>query len=158
MNIVSVCVRMIMILVIYGGVCKITAAHTVGLGRCTNSRNHTCFDGNVNKEYAQSLQNGCPCDSSYNPNAQGNKTNPLDRLSPKTFDINYYKDLKEKKVLLHSDQELFNNGAADDYVHAFLNDSRNFFDQFAISMIKMGDIKPPNGSTGEIRNNCRKIN
>jgi peroxidase len=33
-----------------------------------------------------------------------------------------------------------------------------FFEQFAKSMVKMGNITPLTGSRGEIRKRCRKIN
>lgn len=33
-----------------------------------------------------------------------------------------------------------------------------FFEQFANSMVKMGNISPLTGSNGEIRKNCRQIN
>ena len=83
---------------------------------------------------------------------------PLDLQTPTTFDNNYYKNLISTKGLLHSDQELYNGGSTDSQVKAYSNSSGSLYSDFAAAMIKMGDISPLTGSSGEIRKNCRKIN
>jgi peroxidase len=43
-------------------------------------------------------------------------------------------------------------------VHRFASNQKDFFRNFAASMIKMGNISPLTGKDGEIRNNCRRVN
>lgn len=43
-------------------------------------------------------------------------------------------------------------------VKSFALNEELFFEQFAKSMIKMGNIGPLTGLNGEIRKNCRRIN
>ncbi|KAD6120304.1 hypothetical protein E3N88_11575 [Mikania micrantha] len=67
-------------------------------------------------------------------------------------------DLVVLSGLLRSDQALFNGGETDELVSKFSESKKDFFKDFAKSMIKMGDIKPLTGNRGQIRCNCRKIN
>jgi peroxidase len=82
----------------------------------------------------------------------------LDLLTPTTFDNNYYKNLERRRGLLHSDQQLFNGGSTDYLVSFYTTYPIAFFIDFAVAMVKMGNIKPLTGNNGEIRKNCRKIN
>ncbi|CAI0418360.1 unnamed protein product [Linum tenue] len=79
--------------------------------------------------------------------------------SPARFDGSYFKNLVEKKGLLHSDQALFAGGSTDSVVKGYgSNNGRSFWFDFASSMVKMGNIKPLTGNRGQIRVNCRKVN
>ncbi|CAI0418379.1 unnamed protein product [Linum tenue] len=79
--------------------------------------------------------------------------------SPARFDGSYFKNLVEKKGLLHSDQALFAGGSTDSVVKGYgSNNGRSFWFDFASSMVKMGNIKPLTGNLGQIRVNCRKVN
>lgn len=82
---------------------------------------------------------------------------PLDP-TPARFDSAYFNSLMHKKGLLHSDQELFNGGATDELVKKYSEDPEDFWEDFAESMIKMGNIKPLTGKQGQVRSNCRKVN
>lgn len=83
----------------------------------------------------------------------------LDKVSPANFDNSYFKNLVENMGLLSSDQVLFSsNDKSRELVKKYAGDQGEFFKQFAESMIKMGNISPLTGSSGEIRKNCRKIN
>ncbi|VAI03724.1 unnamed protein product [Triticum turgidum subsp. durum] len=87
----------------------LTGAHTIGLARCTNFRDHIYNDTNIDAGFAKSRQSGCP-------RATGSGDNnlaPLDLQTPTVFENDYYKNLVQKRGLLHLDQELFNGGAAD---------------------------------------------
>jgi peroxidase len=54
---------------------------------------------------------------------------------------------------------LFNGGATDAQVQSYVVGSQTaFFADFVAGMIKMGDITPLTGSSGQIRNNCRRVN
>ncbi|KAJ0743295.1 putative peroxidase [Helianthus annuus] len=63
-----------------------------------------------------------------------------------------------KKGLLNSDQALFNGGETAELVSKYNMNHEEFLEDFAKSMIKMGDIKPLTGNRGEIHNNYRKVN
>eukprot|EP00253_Pinus_taeda_P001251 PITA_01251 len=95
------------------------------------------------------------------PSATGSgdsNLSPLDYMAPTVFDNNYYVNLKSKKGLLHSDQELFNGGSTDSQVTTYSSNQNTFFSDFAAAIVKMGNIKPLTGTSGEIRKNCRKPN
>lgn len=84
----------------------------------------------------------------------------LDVSTPNAFDNNYYSNLLIGKGLLQSDQELFSTPGADtiDIVSNFSVNQTLFFQAFAESMIKMGNLSPLTGTDGEIRSNCSRIN
>lgn len=63
------------------------------------------------------------------------------------------------KGLLNSDQVLLTKSEASmDLVKKYAENNELFFEQFAKSMIKMGNVSPLTGPRGEVRKNCRKIN
>ncbi|EOY20026.1 Peroxidase superfamily protein isoform 2, partial [Theobroma cacao] len=130
----------------------LSGSHTIGLARCTSFRTHIYNDSNIDASFAKSLQRKCP------KSGKDNVHQPLDFQTPTSFDNLYYHNLLKMKGLLHSDQELFNGASADCLVEEYAADTSAFFKAFAKSMIKMGDIKPLTGSSGEIRTNCRKVN
>ncbi|CAJ2673022.1 unnamed protein product [Trifolium pratense] len=59
-----------------------------------------------------------------------------------------------------NDQQLFstNGSSTISIVNSFANNQTAFFNQFAQSMINMGNISPLTGSQGEIRIDCKKVN
>ncbi|XP_057835259.2 peroxidase 4-like [Cryptomeria japonica] len=130
----------------------LAGGHTIGEARCTSFRDHIYKDSNIAKSYATSLQAKCP------RSGGDNNLSPLDLHTPTVFENNYYKNLQSQKGLLHSDQELFHGGSTDSEVKTYSSNQNAFFNDFAAAMVKMGDIKPLTGSSGEIRKNCRKPN
>jgi peroxidase len=83
----------------------------------------------------------------------------LDFVSPTKFDNSYFKNILAYKGLLSSDQVLLTKDeASKELVKKYAENSQLFFEQFAKSMVKMGNISPLTGSRGEIRKNCRKVN
>jgi peroxidase len=75
------------------------------------------------------------------------------------FDNQYYKNLQQRKGLLHSDQELLNGvGANAATVNQFANAAGTFFTNFRTAMIKMDNLSPLTGKHGEIRLNCHTVN
>lgn len=104
--------------------------------------------------FAQVRATNCPRDTG----SGDNNLAPLDLQSPTTFDNNYFTNLVNRRGLLHSDQQIYNGGPTDQFVREYYNDPRSFASDFVEAMIKMGDIRPLIGSSGEIRRNCRKIN
>jgi peroxidase len=100
------------------------------------------------------LQNLCPLTD------DGNKTTALDRNSTDLFDNHYFQNLLNNKGLLSSDQELFSstNLTTKDLVQTYSTNQNLFLNDFANSMIKMGNISPLTGSSGEIRKKCSVVN
>ncbi|KAJ1394125.1 Secretory peroxidase [Sesbania bispinosa] len=130
----------------------LSGAHTIGLARCVQFRAHIYNDSNIDASFAKSLQGKCPRSGSDNILA------PLDHQTPTHFDNLYFKNLLDKKALLHSDQELFNGSSTDNLVKKYATNTAAFFKAFAKAMVKMSRIKPLTGSQGQIRINCRKVN
>ena len=83
---------------------------------------------------------------------------PLDAATPREFDNGYYRNLVAGAGLLHSDQELFNNGPLDALVRLYSANGAAFSSDFAASMVRLGNVGPLTGSAGEVRLDCRKVN
>ncbi|CAN6226601.1 unnamed protein product [Urochloa humidicola] len=129
----------------------LSGAHTIGQAQCQNFRDHIT-ESNINPTFAASLRTNCP--------ATGGDTNlaPLDVTTPNTFDNAYYNNLLNQRGLLHSDQELFNNGSTDNTVMNFASNAAAFSSAFATAMVKMGNLSPLTGTNGQIRLACSKVN
>jgi len=132
----------------------ILGAHTIGQARCVSFRDHIYKDNDIDSSFAKIRQGNCPRSSG----SGDDNLAPLDLQTPTAFDNNYFKNLVNRKGLLHSDQVLFDGGSTDSLVKTYSNDASAFSCDFITAMIKMGDIKPLTGLSGEIRKNCRKIN
>lgn len=133
----------------------LSGGHTIGQARCTTFRNRIYNDANIDSTFRASLQSNCP--NSTDGTGDGNLA-PLDTLSPTTFDNSYYTDLLNMRGLLHSDQELFGNQPTDSQVSTYASSSSTFFSDFGNAMIKMGNLSPLTGSSGEIRTVCSRVN
>ncbi|GMI73234.1 peroxidase 52 [Hibiscus trionum] len=132
----------------------LSGAHTIGQARCTSFRARIYNESNIDASFAQTRQRNCP-------RATGSGDNnlaPLDIQTPTSFDNNYFKNLVSNRGLLHSDQQLFNGGSTDSIVRVYGNNPSSFNSDFVAAMIKMGDISPLTGSSGEVRKNCRRVN
>ncbi|KAK7312878.1 hypothetical protein VNO77_37091 [Canavalia gladiata] len=130
----------------------LSGGHTIGQAQCQFFRNRIYNETNIDANFANTRKANCP--------ASGGDTNlaPLDTLTPNRFDNNYYNDLVTRRGLLHSDQVLFNGGSQDALVRTYSGNNAAFFRDFAASMVKMGNISPLTGTSGEIRKNCRVVN
>ena len=141
-------------------VVALSGAHTIGLSRCTsfrqrlyNQSGNGMADATLDASYAAHLRQGCP--------RSGGDDNlfPLDFVSPARFDNFYFKNLLVGKGLLSSDEVLLTKSAETAaLVKAYADDVDLFFQHFAQSMVKMGNISPLTGAQGEIRKNCRRLN
>lgn len=130
----------------------LSGAHTIGQARCTTFRSRLASDANIDPAYVASLRPNCPASGG------DNTLSPLDVQTPNAFDNAYYQNLLQRRGLLHSDQELFNNGTQDSLVQSYASSGSLFASDFAAAMVKMGNISPLTGTQGEIRRNCRRIN
>ncbi|ONK69858.1 uncharacterized protein A4U43_C05F27500 [Asparagus officinalis] len=138
----------------------LSGAHTIGDSRCTSFRqrlyNQTgngLPDPTLDPSYAAELKQRCP--------KSGGDQNlfVLDCVSPFKFDNFYFKNLIDKKGLLSSDEILFTQSPATmELVKKYAESNELFFDHFAKSMVKMGNITPLTGKRGEIRKICRRVN
>lgn len=121
-------------------------AHTLGQAQCFTFRSRIYSNGtDIDPGFASTRKRTCP--------ATGGNSNlaPLDLVTPNSFDNNYYKNLRQKKGLLTSDQVLFNGGSTDSIVTEYSNNPKIFASDFAAAMVKMGDISPLTGQNGIIR-------
>ncbi|XVF82009.1 hypothetical protein PTKIN_Ptkin16aG0008500 [Pterospermum kingtungense] len=132
----------------------LSGAHTIGQARCTSFRARIYNESNIDSSFAQTRQRNCPRASG----SGDNNLAPLDVQTPTSFNNDYFKNLINRKGLLHSDQQLFNGGSTDSTVRGYSNSPSSFSSDFVSAMIKMGDISPLTGSSGEIRKNCRRAN
>ncbi|CAM6121126.1 unnamed protein product [Calypogeia fissa] len=138
----------------------LSGAHTFGKTQCGtisprlyNFQNSGTADPTINSAYLGTLQGECPNGGSTST------TVDLDQATPVVFDNAYYANLLTGKGTLFSDQALESEGGSTaSTVNGYSGNQNQFFDQFANSVIKMGRIGPPSGSTGQVRLNCRKVN
>ncbi|KAL5580568.1 hypothetical protein UlMin_013010 [Ulmus minor] len=132
----------------------LSGAHTIGKARCLVFRDRIYNETNIDRSFAKERQENCPRRTGSGDNNLAN----LDVKTPNNFDNVYYKNLLQKKGLLHSDQILFNGDSTDSLVKKYSNNPNLFSSDFVIAMIKMGDIQPLTGSKGEIRKHCARPN
>ncbi|KAL7247207.1 hypothetical protein ACSBR2_002176 [Camellia fascicularis] len=130
----------------------LSGSHTIGQASCVTFRRRIYNETNIDSSLATFRKFNCP--------ASGNDTNlsALDATTPLIFDNAYFKNLMTNKGLLHSDQQLFNGGSTDSLVTTYSNSPATFYTDFATAIVKMGNLGPLTGSSGQIRTNCRKIN
>ncbi|GAB4848517.1 Peroxidase 72 [Ancistrocladus abbreviatus] len=138
----------------------LSGSHTIGDARCTSFRQRLYNqsgsakpDCTLDQSYAAQLRLRCP--------RSGGDQNLffLDYATPFKFDNTYYKNILAARGLLNSDQVLFTKSESSmELVKKYAENNELFFEQFAMSMIKMGNISPLTGTRGEIRKHCRKVN
>ncbi|XP_075490690.1 peroxidase 72-like [Primulina tabacum] len=138
----------------------LSGSHSIGNARCVsfrqrlyNQTGNSLPDPTLDQSYASQLRARCP--------KSGGDQNLffLDFATPTKFDNSYFKNLLSSKGLLSSDQILVTkNQVSLELVKKYAAINELFFEQFAKSMVKMGNISPLTGSRGEIRKHCRKIN
>ncbi|CAL5425677.1 unnamed protein product [Camellia sinensis] len=141
----------------------LSGSHTIGLARCAtfssrlfNFSGTGAPDSTMDTTMVSDLQGRCPT------TGDGNNTAPLDRNSIDLFDNHYFQNLVNGKGLLQSDQILYSSDEAatttKSLVELYSNNLSLFLGDFAKSMIKMGNINPLTGSSGQIRKDCRAVN
>ncbi|KAI3679717.1 hypothetical protein L2E82_51050 [Cichorium intybus] len=130
----------------------LSGSHTIGQARCTVFRARLYNENNINSSFATSLRSNCPSSGG------DNNLSPLDVASPTSFDNAYFNNLLNQNGVLHSDQQLFNGGSTDAQVRTYGSNSATFLTDFANGMVKMSNLNPLTGSSGEVRTNCRRTN
>ncbi|TVU40205.1 hypothetical protein EJB05_13656, partial [Eragrostis curvula] len=134
----------------------LSGAHTLGIAHCpsfeTRLYNFTGAgdqDPSLDPAYAKGLASVCaPGDVA--------SVEPLDAVSPKTFDTGYYQSVYNHQALLTSDQALLDDSLTGAYVERMTNATylQTFFADFAVAMINMGRAGVRTGTDGEIRATC----
>lgn len=140
----------------------LSGAHTFGRARCgTFQQRLFNFSGSgspdptINSTFLPTLQSTCPQGGN-----NGNVFANLDLTTPDNFDNDYYINLQNQEGLLQTDQELFSTSGSDTIaiVNRYAGSQSQFFDDFASSMIKLGNIGVLTGTNGEIRTDCKRVN
>ncbi|XP_009781728.1 lignin-forming anionic peroxidase-like [Nicotiana tabacum] len=130
----------------------LSGAHTIGQSQCSSFRNRIYNASDIDASFASITRRQCP------KNGGNGTLAPLDLVTDKIFDNNYFKNLMQKKGLLQSDQVLFSGGLTDSIVSKYSKNNSVFFVDFAKAMIKMADIQPLTGRNGIIRRVCNTVN
>ncbi|KAL5973668.1 hypothetical protein ACLOJK_030323 [Asimina triloba] len=152
-------------------------SHTIGRSRCLSFKqrlydeetdssafNEVDHHHKRSSMFRRILRSICPSSGK-----RDNALVPLDFRTSTKFDNAYYLNLLEGKGLLESDNVLLSNhdqdpaiaaaagggGEAAKLVWAYASSQHRFFEEFAVSMVKMGRINPLTGEEGQIRHNCR---
>ncbi|KAL2524693.1 Peroxidase 7 [Abeliophyllum distichum] len=133
----------------------LSGAHTIGRSTCGSLQNRLFnykgtgkADPSINPKYLNFLRRKCRWASEYVE---------LDAVTPKAFDVQYYKNLEKKMGLLLTDQMLYFDSRTAPLVTALTSQSSVFHHQFAASMVKLGNIQDYDDD-GEIRLNCNRVN
>ncbi|XP_058088301.1 peroxidase 9 [Magnolia sinica] len=139
----------------------LSGGHTIGMARCVtfkqrlyNQNGNNQPDETLEKNFYYGLTSVCPSSGG------DNNISPLDFISPSKFDNYYFKLILWGKGLLNSDEVLLTGNGFNTMglVKSYAEDEGLFFNQFAKSMVKMGNISPLTGYNGEVRKNCRRVN
>lgn len=133
----------------------LSGAHTIGRVRCQIVRLFGVNIPNTNAEFRANLSKACP-----NESVDFTVFQNLDLKTPDKFDNNYYKNLRRGEGIIPSDQTLQSTpGPNQAMVKDFAQNQENFFKQFPLSTIKMGNIGViTDRKKGQIRVNCRVVN
>ncbi|RLM66721.1 cationic peroxidase SPC4-like isoform X3 [Panicum miliaceum] len=131
---------------------SLSGAHTVGKARCSS---FGAVSGPAGDDITRCITETCSAAGS------GDRLRDLDFLTPNVFDNLYFIELTLKKnqgVMLPSDQALVSDSRTSWLVQGFADNHWWFFDQFKTSMVKMSQLKGPQGNVGEVRRNCFRRN
>ncbi|XP_065628527.1 peroxidase 20 isoform X2 [Quercus suber] len=146
-----------------GDLVALSGSHTVGMARCISFRQRV-YDVSAEEHYdpykryttfRRILRSICP------KSGRDNELAPLDFTTPSRFDNHYYTNLLQGNGLLGSDNVLVtedHEGVIIEQVWAYASNQKHFFEAFAKSMVKMGNINVLTGNEGEIRRKCRFVN
>lgn len=140
----------------------VPGGHTIGFAQCfTFKRRLSNFKGSgkpdplLDSTMLQSLKSMCP---DGDGTASNSNLAPLDSVSVINFDNAYFKNLMSSMGLLESDQALVGRSEAASMVRYYSMFPYMFSNDFASSMVKMGNVGILTGLEGEIRKNCRFVN
>ncbi|XP_051124828.1 peroxidase 56-like [Andrographis paniculata] len=138
----------------------LSGGHTIGNSHCSsfttriyNFTGRGDADPTMDPNYVKELKKVCrPTDTTT--------IVQMDPGSSKDFDNDYFSIVKKRRGLFQSDAALLNNPVTKNYIqsHSFNGFDKTFFNDFAVSMQKMGRIGVLTGTAGEIRRVCSVVN
>ena len=129
--------------------------HTVGLAHCSTfaGRLRPTADPTLSPRFAAQLQAWCP------PNVDPRTAVPMDTVTPRAFDNQYFKNLQGGMGLLSSDQLLFTDSRSRPTVDAWARSGAAFDRAFVAAITKLGRVGvKTDASQGNIRHNCAAFN
>ncbi|KAG6416958.1 hypothetical protein SASPL_124399 [Salvia splendens] len=139
----------------------LSGAHTIGISHCTSFDNRLYnFTGVLGTQDPD-------LDSEYAANLKANKCKflnstvkvEMDPGSFRTFDLSYYRLVLKRRGLFQSDAALLTDSRTKSFITQIVDGSlKNFYEEFAASMEKMGRVGVKTGSVGEIRRHCAVVN
>ncbi|WCJ20681.1 Peroxidase superfamily protein [Euphorbia peplus] len=148
-----------------GDLVALSGSHTMGNARCLSFKQRVYemspeekYEGDKYKRYSpfrRILRSICPTSGSDDQLA------PLDYTTPARFDNHYFHNILQGQGLLGSDNVLVmedEEGEITEKVWAYASNQHLFFQSFANSMLKMGNINVLTGNHGDVRKNCRFLN
>ncbi|KAK1423656.1 hypothetical protein QVD17_18963 [Tagetes erecta] len=135
----------------------LSGAHTIGRSTCEsvqyrlhNYKGTKKPDPSINPVYLNYLRKKC---------RRASENVYLDATTPRTFDKQYYDNLKNKTGLLSTDQLLYSDSRTKPFVDALSFDPTLFSNQFSVSMVKLANIVDvKTQDKGEIRIKCNRVN
>ncbi|KAJ8545012.1 hypothetical protein K7X08_017595 [Anisodus acutangulus] len=134
----------------------LSGAHTIGRTTCEslqyrlyNYNGTKKSDSGLDHHYLNYLERKCRWASEYVD---------LDAVTPKKFDVQYYKNLQKGMGILLTDQLLYTDPRTAPIVTALATQPHVFENLFAASMVKMGNIQDYLSINGEVRLNCERVN
>ncbi|KAK9152247.1 hypothetical protein Syun_010556 [Stephania yunnanensis] len=135
----------------------LSGAHTIGRSSCGslqfrlyNFNGTRKPDPSIDVKYLNYLKRKCRWAS---------ELVDLDATTPRGFDAAYYTNLQKKMGLLYTDQALYTDPRTEPLVTAMATQPSLFFQQFSVSMVKLGNVQVLTGKReGEIRRNCNFVN
>ncbi|ONK74702.1 uncharacterized protein A4U43_C03F9260 [Asparagus officinalis] len=138
----------------------LSGGHTLGTSQCSffsprlyNFTGKGDADPSLDSEYVIKLKNKCkPTDTT--------KLAEMDPGSFLSFDTDYYKIVSKRRGLFSTDSALLQDAETRSYVQRQVKASnpREFFKDFGVSMVNMGNTGVLIGKQGEIRKNCAVVN
>ncbi|KAK1550683.1 hypothetical protein Q3G72_023044 [Acer saccharum] len=142
----------------------LVGAHTIGQTHCSfvsyrlyNFTTTGNSDPSINQSFLAQLQSLCP------NNGDPSQHVALDTDSQIEFDVSFFKNLREGKGVLESDQRLWEDSATGYVVQKYAGNiigllGLRFDYEFPNAMIKMSSIEVKTGTDGEIRKTCSSFN
>ncbi|KAK8672773.1 hypothetical protein V6N13_111134 [Hibiscus sabdariffa] len=128
----------------------LSGAHTLGVARCSTFKGRlSSADPTLDSSFAETLSKTC--------SGGDNAEQPFD-ATPRSFDNFYFNALMRKSGVLFSDQTLYTTPRTRGIVNGYAMNQAMFFFDFQQAMVKMGTLDVKEGSNGEVRQDCRKIN
>ncbi|XP_024520578.1 peroxidase 51 isoform X4 [Selaginella moellendorffii] len=136
----------------------LSGAHTIGFAHCTEFTNRIynfngtrAGDPSMNPSFLGELRRACP-PRNGNPDVVAS----MDAATPFQFDNSYYRSMQRGLGLLTSDQELLTNARTRSVVDAFASSQDLFYEVFAASMDKLGNVGVKNETNGVVRKECHR--